>query len=85
MLIQAEMCVFLLQRPRAQSTRARPPALGLTPEQIKAMRLPPDRGLSGAVFSTGQPMVVQDASKNTVIDPVWAQRLDVPMSSRIRL
>jgi two-component system phosphate regulon sensor histidine kinase PhoR len=77
MLIQAEMCVFLLHDRERNQLVARPPALGLTPEQIKDMRLPPDRGLSGAVFTSGQPMVVQDASKSTVIDPIWAQRLDV--------
>jgi two-component system phosphate regulon sensor histidine kinase PhoR len=77
MLIQAEMCVFLLHDRERNQLVARPPALGLTPEQIKDMRLPPDRGLSGAVFTSGQPMVVQDASKSTVIDPVWAQRLDI--------
>jgi two-component system phosphate regulon sensor histidine kinase PhoR len=77
MLIQAEMCVFLLHDRERNQLVARPPALGLTPDQIKAMRLPPDRGLSGAVFTSGQPMVVQDASKSSIIDPVWAQRLDV--------
>jgi PAS domain S-box-containing protein len=77
MLIQAEMCVFLLHDRERNQLVARPPALGVTHEQMRAMRLAPDHGLTGAVFQTGQPMVVQDASRNTVIDPVWVQRLDI--------
>ena len=77
MLIQAEKCVFLLHDRERNQLVARPPALGFTAEQVKAIRLAPDHGLSGAVFSSGQPMLVQDAQHSDIVDQMWAKRLDV--------
>ena len=36
------------------------PAFGLTEEQLRTFRIPDARGISGAVFQTGQPLVVHD-------------------------
>ena len=77
MLIQAEMCVFLLHDRERNQLVARPPALGLTPEQIKALRLPLGHGLTGAVFASGEPSCIQDASQNGAIDPTWVERLEM--------
>jgi PAS domain S-box-containing protein len=77
MLIQAEKCVFLLHDRERNQLVARPPALGFTPEQIKALRFPLDQGLSGFVFSSGKPHIVQDAAKDPIVDPIWTRRLDV--------
>lgn len=77
MLIQAEKCIFLLHDRERNQLVARPPALGFTAEQIKSMRLAPDQGLSGAVFQSGQAMVVQDALSNEIIDQKWVKRLEI--------
>jgi PAS domain S-box-containing protein len=77
MLIQAEKCVFLLHDRERHQLVARPPALGFSAEQIKSLRIPVDLGISGQVFATGQPGVIQDTQHSDLIDPTWAKRLEI--------
>ena len=77
MLIQAEKCIFLLHDRDRNQLVARPPALGFTAEQIKALRIAPGVGITGKVFETGQPMIVRDAQSDADVDKNWARRLDV--------
>ncbi|HEX8551465.1 MAG TPA: ATP-binding protein [Abditibacteriaceae bacterium] len=77
MLIQAEKCIFLLHDRERHQLVARPPALGFTPEEIKSMRVSTTQGVSGTVFTTGQPMMVADVQSNDLIDKTWAKKLDV--------
>ena len=77
MLIQAEKCVFLLHDRERHLLVARPPALGFSPEQIKALRMPLDVGLSGAVFHSGEPAIVQSASAHDIVDAPLIELLKV--------
>jgi two-component system phosphate regulon sensor histidine kinase PhoR len=77
MLIQAEKCIFLLHDRERNQLVARPPALGFTPEEIKSMRVSTTQGVSGTVFTTGQPMMVSDVQHSDLIDQQWAKKLDV--------
>jgi GAF domain-containing protein len=77
MLIQAEKCVFLLHDRERDELVARPPALGFTPDQIKALHVPIDAGVSGAVFTSGESMTIEDAPNNTLINQFWVEKLEV--------
>ncbi|HEX8832769.1 MAG TPA: GAF domain-containing protein, partial [Abditibacteriaceae bacterium] len=77
MLIQAEKCVFLLHDRERNMLVARPPALGFNSDELKLLRMPTEGGLSGTVFTTSQPMVVEDAMHNDLIDKAWATRLEI--------
>jgi PAS domain S-box-containing protein len=77
MLIQCEMCVFLLHDRERNQLVARPPALGITPEQIKMMRVPVDYSVSGEVFASGETAIVQEAETTTRISPDWTKRLGI--------
>ncbi len=77
MLIQAEKCVFLLHDHERHQLVARPPALGFSAEQIKFLRLPLDKGISGEVFQEGEPRIVQDAKKLHDDDQLVAERLEI--------
>lgn len=77
MMIQADKCVFLLHDSSRQSLVARPPALGLTLQQVKSLRLPVERGVSGHAFSTCEPLVLQDVHEAEHADGAWLKRLEV--------
>ena len=77
MLIQAEKCVFMLHDRERHQLVARPPALGFTPEQIKSLRMPLNKGVSGAVFQSGEAMTVPDISKSDLVDQQIAERLEI--------
>jgi two-component system phosphate regulon sensor histidine kinase PhoR len=77
MLMQAEKCVFLLHDRERRMLVARRPALGLTPEELRTLKVPVTGGLSGTAFASGEPVVVQDTSSLEAADQKWLQRLDV--------
>lgn len=77
MLIQAEKCIFLLHDPERNQLVARAPALGFTPEQIKMLRMPVNKGVAGAVFQSGEPITIQDASKSEIADAQMVERIGV--------
>lgn len=76
MLVQAEKCVFLLHDRERQELVARPPALGFSREQLRALRVPLDEGIAARAFLEGQPVVVDDASILKSIDKPWVGALD---------
>jgi two-component system phosphate regulon sensor histidine kinase PhoR len=76
MLMQAEKCVFLLHDRERQLLVARRPALGLTPEELRILKVPVDSGLSGDAFQSGEPVVVEDTKQLQPIDQKWANRLE---------
>jgi PAS domain S-box-containing protein len=77
MMIQADKCVFLLHDANRHSLVARPPALGLTLQQVKSLRLPSDRGLTGHAFSSCEPVVLQDVADADSTDAAWLRRMEV--------
>ncbi|HEX9997309.1 MAG TPA: ATP-binding protein [Abditibacterium sp.] len=76
MLVQAEKCVFLLHDRERQELVARPPALGFSREQLRALRVPLDEGIAARAFREGEPVVVDDASILQSIDKPWVTALD---------
>ncbi|HVF11073.1 MAG TPA: ATP-binding protein [Abditibacteriaceae bacterium] len=76
MMIQAEKCVFLLYEPERDELVARLPALGLTPDEVKRLRVPVEGGVSAA-FRTSKPLIVTDMTQADPLDLVWMQRVDV--------
>ncbi len=72
MILQAERCVFMIyDKPTADLVASRP-ALGFTDEQIKALRVNADQGVSGEVFRERKPVIIYDATNDprTVKDNV---------------
>ena len=77
MLIQCEICVFVLHDRERDQLVARPPALGLTPEQIKMIRVPTDFGISGQVFESGQATIVHAGEVETRVAADWIKQLGI--------
>ena len=77
MMIQADKCVFLLHDAGRQSLVARPPALGLTLPQVKSLRLPTERGITGKAFSTCEPIILHSRDDAEASDVAWLKRLEV--------
>jgi len=50
MILQAEKCVFMLYDHDSGELQAAKPALNLTTNQVKMMRVPATQGVSGEVF-----------------------------------
>jgi len=85
MILQAEKCVFLLHDPRTMELFAHSPAFGLTEEQLRTFRIPDSRGISGAVFQTGQPLVVHDLALDERAERWMAEVLQVRNSATVPL
>jgi len=64
MILQAEKCVFMLHDPESGELVARKPALGLTDEQVKLLRVRATQGVSGEAFREGKPLIVHDAASD---------------------
>lgn len=77
MMLQAEKCVFLLHDRERNELAARPPALGLTLNQVRTFRLPADHGVSATAFTTREPVIVQQVETCDPIDAAWMRRFDV--------
>ncbi|PQV64502.1 two-component system, OmpR family, phosphate regulon sensor histidine kinase PhoR [Abditibacterium utsteinense] len=76
MLVQAEKCVFLLHDKERGELVARPPALGFSREQLRALRVPLDDGVAARAFLHGEPVVVDDATTLDAADKPWLVALD---------
>src|SRR6185436_15456679 len=50
MMLQAERCAFLLYDAEHDQLVARPPSLGLAPEQLRLLRLPSNAGIIGQAY-----------------------------------
>ncbi len=77
MMIQADKCVFLLHDAPRQALVARVPALGLTIHQVKSLRLPADKGVTGQAFTTCEPVILDCPENADPIDAPWIKRLEV--------
>ena len=75
MLVQAEKCVFLLHDRERGELVARPPALGFSRDQLRALHLPIDQGVASKAFQGGEAVVVEDASHFQGDDLRWASNL----------
>jgi len=76
MMIQAEKCVFLLHDAEREMLIARPPALGFSLPQVKSLRLPANRGISGKAFSSHEPVLLHSPEEAEAVDAGWLKRLD---------
>ncbi len=76
MLVQAEKCVFLLHDRDSHELVARPPALGFSREQLRALRLPLDEGVAAQAFRGGTAIVVENEASFSESDAAWAKALD---------
>ena len=76
MLVQAEKCVFLLHDRERQELVARPPALGFSREQIRALRLPLAMGVAAQAFGGGEAVVVDSFDEFGETDATWAKNLE---------
>ena len=76
MLVQAEKCVFLLHDRERHELVARPPALGFSREQLRALRLPIDQGIASRAFHGGEAVVLDDVKTLAEIDATWAKNLE---------
>ncbi len=76
MLVQAEKCVFLLHDRDRNELVARPPALGFSREQLRALRVPLNCGLAARAFSEREPMVVADIAELEATGQPWVRALE---------
>ncbi len=76
MLVQAEKCVFLLHDRDSHELVARPPALGFSREQLRALRLPLDEGVAAQAFQSGTAIVIEDETSFGESDAAWAKALE---------
>ena len=76
MLVQAEKCVFLLHDRERGELVARPPALGFSREQLRALRLPLDHGVASQAFQKGEAVVVESTNDLSETDAAWAKNLE---------
>ena len=76
MLVQAEKCVFLLHDRERGELVARPPALGFSREQLRALRLPLDVGVAAQAFRGGEAVVIANANAFSESDVAWAKNLE---------
>ncbi len=71
MLVQAEKCVFLLHDKERHELVARPPALGFSREQLRALHVPLDGSVAARAFFEGEPIVVDAIATCDAIDKSW--------------
>lgn len=64
MITQAEKAAIMLYSPEDGELTVLPPALGLTAEQVKFLRVKATEGVTGLVFREGKPVVFNDAVRD---------------------
>ncbi|MBW3623295.1 MAG: GAF domain-containing protein [Armatimonadetes bacterium] len=62
MILQSEKCMFLLLDRDTGELVGTPPAFGFEDGHLKSIRIKATEGVSGLVFRTGQPHIVEDSS-----------------------
>lgn len=80
MMLQAEKCAFLLFDHESTELVARAPSLGLSPEQIRNLRLHSDKGLGGQAYHSSAPIILETAEEMQALDEAdraWLRRLEV--------
>ncbi len=76
MLVQAEKCVFLLHDRERNELVARPPALGFSREQVRALHIPLGSSVAARAFFEGEPIVVDDAAQFEREDRPWLAAME---------
>lgn len=61
MIVQAEKCVIMVRDRETGDLMARAPAFGMTDEEIKKLRVSPDKGISGAVYQSTAAGIFHDS------------------------
>ncbi|NLO74498.1 MAG: GAF domain-containing protein [candidate division WS1 bacterium] len=61
MIVQAEEVLLLLYQPELGELAVLPPSLGITEEQAAQVHLPPEQGITGLVYRTGESVLYNDA------------------------
>jgi two-component system phosphate regulon sensor histidine kinase PhoR len=69
MILQAERCLFLLLERETGDLVGTPPAFGFTDNELKSLRIKSTEGLSGLVFRSGKPEIVDDAQNDPRMEP----------------
>lgn len=77
MILQAEKCVFMIHDEDANELYADTPALGLSDEDVKAMRLKVSEGVSGYVFRENKPVILYDAASDDRTKKDLVQKLGI--------
>src|SRR5688500_13287436 len=68
MMLQAERCAFLLYDHDSGDLVARSPALGLSPDQIRQLRLSSQRGIGGRAYNSGAPVIIETPEQLQALD-----------------
>lgn len=76
LMLQVEKCAVLIHDADRQQLVARPPALGLTQTQIRALRLSSGTGFAAEVFTSGRPAIVKDRIFCEPDDQEWMKRIE---------
>lgn len=77
MMIQADKCVFLLHDAERHALVARPPALGLSLQQVKSLRLPVSEGITGKAFTSSEPIILHSPEAAEPVDSSWVEEIGV--------
>jgi two-component system phosphate regulon sensor histidine kinase PhoR len=76
-ILQAEKCVFMLHDKELGSLVATKPALGLSDDEISALKVPVDSGISGLVFRETTPFIIHNAKDDSRILSEYVSMLGV--------
>jgi two-component system phosphate regulon sensor histidine kinase PhoR len=60
MIVQSEKCVIMVRDRETGDLMARSPAFGMAEEQVKMFRVPSDAGVTGEVYTNGNPAIFLD-------------------------
>lgn len=85
MILQAEKCVILLHDPRTRELSAHRPAFGISDEQIHLLRVADNQGISGAVFQSGRPLIVEDLRQDHRTEPWMLEPIGARNSASVPL
>ncbi len=77
MILQAEKVLILLYQPEVGELTVLQPTLGITDEQIAELRITPEVGVSGLVFTNGESAIYNDAISHEQTDKTTVSLLRV--------
>lgn len=77
MILQAEKCVLMTYEPETGDLVAKSPALRLTDEEITALRVHADQGITGEVFREAKPIICNDNAADARCMPELVKLLKI--------